>query len=158
MTIGNAIDGVVARTTRTWSYPSWWNLLVVLPWVLGLAFLIHEWRTDSQIAGRQQTASGIVTAYEPSNHNQYGYKFEVDGKSYTGWESPKRRELAIGRQVIVFYDPQNPSRNALTDFHDVSTSALGPVPMLLFGIGTVVAFIFYKRRRSTPTPEPQPRS
>ena len=131
---------------------------MVLPWVLGLVFSIHEWRTDSQIAGRQQTASGIVTAHEPANHNRYGYKFEVDGKSYTGWESPTRSELAIGKQVIVFYDPQDPSRNALTDFHDVSTFVLGPVPMLFFGIGAVAAFIFYKRRRSTKTPEPRPLS
>lgn len=158
MTIGSAIDGMVTRASRAWTHPSWWNLLVILPWVLGLAFLIHEWRTDSQVAGRQQTASGIVTAHEPANHNRYGYKFEVDGKSYTGWESPKGSELAIGKQVIVFYDPQNPSRNALTDFHDVSTSVLGPVPTLLFGIGAVTAFIFYKRRRGTLPPKPQPRS
>jgi hypothetical protein len=125
----------------------------MLPWAIGLAFLIHEWKTDSQVAGRQQTASGIVIAYEPANHNLYGYKFEVDGKPYTGWEGPKGRELAIGKQVIVFYDPQDPSKNALTDFHDMGTSALGPVPMILFGIGTVAAFIFYKRRRSTPTSE-----
>jgi hypothetical protein len=72
---------------------------------------------------------------------QYGYKFEVDGKTFTGWESPKGRELAIRKQVIVFYDSQNPRRNALTDFHDVGTSALGPVPMLLFGIGDLVGVV-----------------
>ena len=158
MTVGNAIDEMVESTRRTWSRPSWWNLLVVLPWALGLVFLIHESTIDSQIAGRQQTASGIVTAHEPANHNRYGYKFQVNGKSYTGWESPTGSELAIGKQVTVFYDPQNPSRSALTDFHDVRTSVLGPVPMLLFGIGAVAAYIFYKRRRSTPSPVPQPRS
>ena len=158
MTVGNAIDEMVERTRRTWSRPSWWNLLVVLPWALGLVFLIHESTIDSQIAGRQQTASGIVTAHEPANHNRYGYKFQVDGKSYTGWESHTGSELAIGKQVTVFYDPQSPSRNALTDFHDVRTSVLGPVPMLLFGIGAVAAYIFYKRRRNTPSPVPQPRS
>jgi hypothetical protein len=152
MTIGNAIDGKVARITRAWNYPSWWNLLVVLPWALGLALFLHEWKTDRQIARRQHATSGSVTAYEPANHNQYDYKFEVDGKSYTGRESSKRGELALGKQVIVFYDPQNPSRNALTDFHDLSISALGPVPMLLFGIGAVAALIFYKRRRAMPTP------
>ena len=31
MPIGNAIDEMVARTSRTWNHPSWWNLLVVLP-------------------------------------------------------------------------------------------------------------------------------
>jgi hypothetical protein len=77
----------------------------------------------------------------------------VDGKAYAGWQSPKDNELAIGKQVIVFYDPQNPSRNSLTDFHDLSTSSLGPVPMLLFGIGAVAVFILYRRSRSKTTPE-----
>jgi hypothetical protein len=147
MSIGNAIDEMVEKTSRTWSHPSWWNLLVVLPWVLGLAFLIQEARTESQIAGRQQTTSGMVTAHEPSNHNRYGYRFQVNGKTYDGWQSPGNDELAIGKQVIVFYDPQNPTRSALTDFHDLSISSLGPVPMLLFGIGGVALFILNKRRR-----------
>jgi len=147
MPIGNAIDEMVEKTSRTWSHPSWWNLLVVLPWVLGLALLIQESRTESQIAGRQQTTSGIVTAHEPANHNRYGYRFEVNGKTYNGWQSPGNDELAIGKQVTVFYDPQNPTRSALTDFHNLSISSLGPVPMLLFGIGGVAVFILYRRRR-----------
>ncbi len=153
MPVGNAIDGMVARSGRAWNRPSWWNLLVALPWALGLAFLIQESRTESQIAGRQQATSGIVTAHEPSNHNRYGYKFDVAGRAYTGWQSPKDDELAIGKQVIVFYDPQNPSKNSLTDFHNSSTSSLGPVPMLLFGIGAVALFILYRRRHSKTTPE-----
>lgn len=155
MTIGNAIDEIVARASRTWSRPTWWNLLVVLPWALGVAFLIQESRTERQIAGRQQTTFGTVTAHEPANHNRYGYKFELDGKAYTGWQSPGHDDLAIGKQVIVFYDPQNPGQNSLTDFHDLSVSSLGPVPTLWFGIGAVALFIFYRRRA---TAEPQQRS
>src|SRR5262249_52305891 len=146
MPIGNAIDAMAARTSRAWNRPSWWNLLVALPWALGLAFLIQESIMESQIAGRQQTTHGIVTTHEPGNHNRYGYKFEVDGKAYTGWQSPKDEELAIGEQVIVFYDPQDPSRNSLTDFRDLSTSSLGPVSMLLFGIVAVAGYILYRRR------------
>jgi hypothetical protein len=152
MTIGNEIDRITTKATRAWYRPSWWNLLVALPWALGLVFLIKEWRTDSHIATRQQTTSGIVTAHEPVNHDRYGYRFEVDGKAYTGWQIPKDSELAIGQQVIVFYDPENPSANSLTDFHDLSISSLGPVPMLMFGIGAVAVFILYRRRRSTATP------
>jgi hypothetical protein len=148
MPVENAIDGMVARTGRAWYRPSWWNLLVALPWALGLAFLIQASITENQIAGRQQTTSGIVTAHEPSNHNRYGYRFEVNGRAFTGWQSPKDEEFAIGRQVIVFYDPLNPSRNALTDFHELSASSLGPIPMLLFGIGAVAVFILYRRRRT----------
>jgi len=153
MPMGKAIDEIVARTSRAWYRPSWWNLLVALPWALGVAFLIQESTRESQIAERQQTTSGIVTAHEPSNHNRYGYRFEVAGRAYTGWQIPKDEELAIGKQVIVFYDPQNPSRNALTDFHESSASSLGPVPMMLFGIGAVAVFILYRRRRTKTTPE-----
>jgi hypothetical protein len=153
MAVEDAIDAVATRARRAWSYPSWWNLLVVLPWVLGIAFLIQQSRTDRQVAGRQQTTSGTITAYDPGNHNQYGYKFEVAGRGYTGWESPKHDELAVGKEVVVYYDPQNPSRNSLTDFHDLSTTSLGPVPLLLFGIGAVGVFIAYMRRgRMAPEP------
>ena len=144
------INDYVAKLSRAWERPSWWNLLIVLPWAIGLVLIIGEWRTDVQVAKRQQTTSGTVTTHEPANHNQYVYKFEVSGTSYTGRQSPKGDELSLGKQVVVFYDPQNPSKNALSDFHDVSTSALGPVPMLCFGIGALTVFIFYRRRRTPP--------
>ena len=78
-------------------------------------------------------------------NNQYGYKFEVDNKSYTGWQSPKDNELAIGMEVIVYYDPDNPSKNALTDFHEFSSVSMGQGPVLLFGIVTIAVLIFYQR-------------
>ena len=146
MTFGTAIDGIIARRSGAWARPSWWNLLIVLPWTIGLLVMMNEWRVDRQIAGRQRTASGVITAHEPANHNQYRYEFEVDGKSYTGLEGPKGREFDIGKTVVVYYDPENPSKNALTDFHDLELESVGPVPAILIGIGTVVAFIFYARR------------
>ena len=57
------------------------------------------------------------------------------------------QELRIGQSVTIFYDPLDPARNAFTDFADLETNSLGPVPILLFGIGTVVLFIRYRRRR-----------
>ena len=146
------IDSYVARLKQDWENPSWWNLLIVLPWAIGLLLITVEWRTDIQIAERQQTTSGVITAHEPSNHNQYVYKFEVGGRPYTGRQSPKSDELSVGKEVVVFYDPQNPSRNALSDFHDVSTYASGPVPMLCLGIGAVAILIFHQRRRARPVP------
>jgi hypothetical protein len=146
MTVGTPIDGNVARTSHVWNRPSWWNLLVVLPWAIGFVLMVNEWRTDSQIAARQRTTSGVITAHDPANHDQYGYKFELEGKSYTGWEGPKGRELAITKTVMVYYDPKNPNKNALTDFHELATASVGPVPLTLFGIGAVAVFIFYRRR------------
>lgn len=79
--------------------------------------------------------------------NRYGYSFSVDGKSYSGWESPRTEELRIGQQVTVFYDPLEPTKNAITDFADLETESLGPVPTLLFGIGALAFFIRHRRRR-----------
>jgi hypothetical protein len=81
------------------------------------------------------------SAHEPANHNRYGYIFSVDGRSYTGWESPRKDELEIGKQVVVYYDPNDPAKNALTDFGELSIEKFGPIPTLMFGIGGV-ALVF----------------
>ena len=52
----------------------------------------------------------------------------MNTKSYMGWQSPKDNELAIGETVTVYYDPHDPSKNALTDFHEVATVGMGPAP------------------------------
>ena len=148
MTIGEAVDEFIKSGSRAWRRPSWWNLLIVLPWTLGLVLQIYEWRIDTQVAARQRTADGLITDHQPSNHNTNGYVFTVNGKSYTGRQSPGANELAIGKQVTVYYDPRNPAKNALTDFHDLSTASLGPIPLLLFGIGGVGLFIWYRRRKT----------
>jgi len=99
-----------------------------------------------QVAARQQTTTGIIGEYQPHNHNQFGYVFRVGEKSYVGWESPKGKELQIGKAVTVYYDPRNPSTNALTNFSDLSFETFGPVPLMLFGIGGVFIFVLKRRR------------
>lgn len=138
---------IAERFDRTWSHPSWWNLLIVLPWGIAVALAIHEWTVDRTVAKREKVTNGTITAHEPANHNRYGYSFSVNGKPYSGWESPRKEEPHIGQQVTVFYDPVDPTKNALTDFADLETDSLGPVPMLLFGIGALALFIRYRRRR-----------
>ena len=59
----------------------------------------------------------------------------------------------IGQQVVVCYDPNDPTTNALTDFADLELSSLGMVPWLLFGIGSVAALIFWKRRQHSKAAE-----
>jgi len=127
-------------------HPPWWIIAVVLPWAIGLVFQIHEWNVDRHIAAREQTTAGVIFEHQPANHNVYGYRFEVSGRRYVGWQSPGKNELSIGKQVTVYYDPHNPEKNALTDFDELSTSSLGPVPLLLFGIGGVVLLIRRTRR------------
>jgi hypothetical protein len=137
--------------------PTWWTLLVVLPWAIGLAWTIHDWNKNRAVVRRERIAAGTITAHEVSNHNQYRYRFSIDGQSYSGLgSSPKdftdsdnssKEETAVGQQVPVYYDPLDPSINALRDFANLSTDSFGPVPILLLGIGAVAFYIFIRRRQ-----------
>jgi len=55
--------------------------------------------------------------------------------------------LEIGQQVVVYYDPLNPSKNALTEFRELGMENLGPLPLVLFGIGAVAWYIKTSRRK-----------
>src|SRR5580658_10285424 len=83
---------------------------------LGCGRAIHGWTSDRAVAKREQTVLGTSIAHEPANHNRYRYSFSVDGKPYSGWESPRKEEPHIGQQLTVYYDPADPATNALTDF------------------------------------------
>lgn len=61
---------------------------------------------------------------------------------------PKKDELEVGQKVLVYYDSVDPKNNALTDFGDLSLNALGPVPLMLFGMGAVAFYIGSRRRRN----------
>jgi hypothetical protein len=150
-TIGEFMDERAAAATRHWHYPSWWNLLVLLPWAVGIVLCVHDWRVDRSIAQREQTTHGVVTSYVPHNHNRYGYAFAVDGRPYTGWESPKANEIEIGKVVTVYYDPADPSTNALTHFDELSSSRLSLVPVMIVGIVGLTLFVFLRRRRNHAT-------
>jgi hypothetical protein len=121
---------------------------MTVPWIIGILFLVYWWKADREVAVREQTAQGIIVSHEPANHNRYGYTFSVNGKTFNGWETPRKNEPQIGDRVIVYYDPLDPNKNALTDFDDLSLEILGPVPMLLLGIGAVASYIWIRRRRN----------
>lgn len=147
LTLGKIVDRLEQQVTRTWAYPTWWNALVVLPWAIGSILFIYEWKVDRDIATREQTMQGVITTHEPANHNRYGYVFSVDGTTFTGWESPGKAELEIGKRVLVYYDPLDPNKNSLTEFCDLGMITLGTVPTMLFGIGAVVWYIRARRRK-----------
>ena len=134
------------------NWTSWWNLLIVLPWVFGVVSILHEWQVDRSVAPRQQSTSATITDHQPANHNTYGYEFFVEGKRYMGRQSPSRDELAVGKRVTVFYDPLDPAKNSLTDFHELTVTSLGPIPLLLFGIGAVALIVRSRRRRMAAAP------
>jgi hypothetical protein len=44
----------------------------------------------------------------------------VNGQSFTGLDSTAGYDFEMGNQVLVYYDSQNPNKNALTDFAELS--------------------------------------
>jgi hypothetical protein len=125
-------------------------VFLALPWTFGALMMIYDWKIDRDIARHQETTYGVITAHEPANHNLYGYIFSVNGKTFTGWQSPKEDELAIGKQVTVYYDRRDPTRNALTDFRELATLSIGPLMFFAY-VSWIAALIWYfltRRRRA----------
>lgn len=131
---------------RNWRPPTWEMLIIAAPFMIGTAFCINQWYADQVVARREQTTSGTIVAHEPANHDRYGYTFNVNGKPYTGWQSPYDSvTFTIGQVVTVYYDPLDPNVSALVDYDELSWIAFGPVPFMA-GILLVAAFIFLRRR------------
>lgn len=140
-------------TTRQWDHPSWWQMLITLPWCIGLVLLVSGSIEDRHIAKRQKTTTGRISSHEPANHNRYGYVFLIDGQQFSGSEIPAQ-DRQIGDTVLVFYDPLNPGRSALSDFSEVADNNEGPIPFLTIGIVALVVIIYRRRRASTGVPPP----
>jgi len=117
----------------------WWSLFIVTPWLIGAALGIYGWHRDRMISQRQQTTSGTILTHEPGNHNRYGYNFSLSDKLYSGWYIPQNNEPTIGQQVTVYYDPIDPTTNALDDFGELALRDLGPVPFEI--LGSVFVFV-----------------
>ena len=152
MAYESAFQRSLRQRREIWSHPSWWLLLITLPWVIGLVFLIHLSRRDAAVAARERTAWGTIIAHDPGNHNSYQYAFLVGGRLYRGWDTPQGAEPVLGQRVVIYYDSTDPNRNAFTDFADSSMEALGPAGMCLAGIIALALFIFYRRRAALSRP------
>lgn len=151
MTLGPIVDPSVRDTARRWENPSWWNLLVVLPWTLAAIFLGFHWHMDRVIAARQQTSTGTITAQEPAHHNRYQYVFSVNGRQFAGWGSPVTDGREVGNSIVVYYDPLDPARNSPEDFHTSGVHKIETVPVILFAIGAAALCIQAARRRQRPS-------
>ena len=104
------------KDNHTWANPSWWFLLVMLPWAIGVIGSIYGWEVDRNIALREATADGVITAHHPEDHNTYDYRFRVNGTNFTGCDRSRKDLLKLGESVTVYYDTRNPHENAMTDF------------------------------------------
>jgi hypothetical protein len=129
-------------------WKSWNALIIAAPLAFGLVIVLFDSHRDHLIAARQQSTIGVVTAYEPSNHNQCSYTFEFQGKQYRGESSSPTATTSIGQQVQVYFDRSDPATNSLTDFESESRNNEGFSRFLIIGIFGVIAFILYSKRRS----------
>jgi hypothetical protein len=103
---------------------------------------------NHSVAARERTTTGAITAHEPANHNTYVYTFAIEGKAYTGRRIPDRGELAVGQQVRVYYDPQDPAKNSLIDFDEVALGNLGPASFAFWLSAAAIVFIIVQRRKN----------
>ena len=139
-------DGLTHRMLRDWDRPSWQMIIIAAPLIIGATFCIYGWYADRVVARRQQTTSGTIFAHEPASRDSYGYTFNVNQKTYGGWQMPyDDQQFTVGQAVTVHYDPLDPNNSALVDYYELSDRALGPAFFLVGGL-FVATFIFLRRR------------
>lgn len=127
--------------------PSWWNLLVMWPIPFFLFFCVHASNSDLKIAQRQKTAIAKINTHDPSNHDRYGYIFELNQKQYTGWAYPSdKRDFSIGESVLVYFDPLSPAKNSADDFQAISLRDLLFVPFCALAAAGIPLAIYLERR------------
>ncbi|SRR6266700_1781598 len=134
------------RIYALWDDPSYWNLLIVLPWLLGAIVCLWQCYGYARAATRQSVTSGHVT--ELAQGNRVHYEFTVAEHVYRNWEIPlnDRRVPSAGETVSVYYDSKMPTVNGITDLSTRSLDAFGPAPFLLLASGGVIVFILWRRR------------
>src|SRR5271157_6079448 len=95
-----------------------WQLRIiglVLAAILGdflLGFLQNAWRNHWLMTDAQQ---GMATITEPywGGHNQFDYRYVVDGREYTGisyrdWQDPKYSNAQPGGEAVVYFSVSRP--------------------------------------------------
>jgi hypothetical protein len=106
----------------------------------------------SQLVKHGVQARGIVTKVTPKFHNTASYVYTVDGRSFDGrnqsWlPNVPVADLKPGDPVIVFYDPQNPSRSVLGNPRPMLENELAFVGLGAVTLPTVVICILANNQR-----------
>ncbi len=86
--------------------------------VMTIGFTIYDWsqaRQDARIEPRQASAFAIIDETTNGKHPSASYWFKYQGKEYRGRESSPSSGYP-GAEVVVFFDPHDPSKNSLTEY------------------------------------------
>jgi hypothetical protein len=110
-----------------------------------MLFVAPQAAREQAAATRQQTTPGIVTGYDRSDHNQCSYDFSVLGRQYSGRRPADTTDVRVGDHVLVYYDSQDPTMNALEDFSAMSRRDRGFCYILFFVIGVFAVVILCAR-------------
>jgi hypothetical protein len=71
----------------------------------------------------------------------------VNGEQYKGWAYPNDKvSYSLGQQVVIHYDPLNPTHNLSARFEDAAVDDLVFAPFCLIVVGGLPLFIFMRRR------------
>jgi hypothetical protein len=120
---------------------------MTFPFVFGLSFLVPQQLRDARVGAREQFATGVVTAYEPSNHDSCRYTFSINRQRFDGISGCPFHPGAVGAVVQVYYDPANPATSSLEDFLEARRRNEGMIPLMLLGICAVISAILFSKYR-----------
>jgi hypothetical protein len=85
-----------------------------------LVWSAYRSKADFEIAHRQQITVAAIKSQDHPNHDRYGCIFFLNKTKYAGWAYPSDRiKYSIGKQILVHYDPVDPSRNSPESFEEV---------------------------------------
>jgi hypothetical protein len=135
-------------------------IAAVLLFAGGIFNAVMSWR-DASVAPRERQMIALVGVHgggDPEN-TYYTYSFVVDGTTYTGsfdlLDAASAGRLAAGspagQHVIVYFDPDNLTRNSQTEFRaksegDLRRAALCIVlAVFLFGLDIWIAAIIVRK-------------
>jgi hypothetical protein len=119
-----------------------WLLLAVLAFIaMGSVNLplFHRIRANGV---RQQA---IATKLTPEFHYTVCYEYQVDGAKFEGQDqswppNPPLNEIKVGQSLVVYYDPQNPSRSVLGNPEPRLMNELTSVGTVTLVLPTVIVF------------------
>jgi hypothetical protein len=100
-------------------YAIWLTSMIAVCICGALLLWYFSWK-DARVARREHTAMGTITSLGPSARGGTAnrFRFSFGGATYEGTES--QSELKPGNVVMVYFDPEDPSTNSLTEFNSSS--------------------------------------
>jgi hypothetical protein len=93
-----------------------WIVLTGISVYIGIKIIDPD--RDYNLASKGTSTRGHITAIEPNNHRSVHYVYTVGNNTYSGVGhggagNPDFEYLAVGQDVMVFYDPSNPQDSIL---------------------------------------------